>query len=282
MGPELVATTVVAARPAAVSGEAARTLQRARCAQLRRRYPFASEVLTLFEALLDVWSTPACSGRIYSTVSQASLATHAAESVMPLVIDATLAHGPQALATAVSERFVNANLVEIATRWLSDDELLPIDRYLARASLQPLLENLCSAGALAPAFDREPVADDLHCPRCAARPQLAFFELSGEALVSGPRRLLCARCSHAWIAQRLTCASCGEQAGAQLPVFREKETFPHIRVDACESCRRYVLTIDLKKDPLAVPLVDELAALPLDLYAQERGYTKIVPNLMGN
>ena len=30
-----------------------------------------------------------------------------------------------------------------------------------------------------------------------------------------------------------------------------------------------------------MPVVDELVALPLDLYAQERGFTKIMPNLMG-
>jgi hypothetical protein len=28
-------------------------------------------------------------------------------------------------------------------------------------------------------------------------------------------------------------------------------------------------------------VVDELAALPLDLVARERGFTKIIPNLMG-
>ena len=33
--------------------------------------------------------------------------------------------------------------------------------------------------------------------------------------------------------------------------------------------------------PRAVPEVDELVALPLDLYAGEHGLTKITPNLMG-
>jgi hypothetical protein len=28
-------------------------------------------------------------------------------------------------------------------------------------------------------------------------------------------------------------------------------------------------------------VVDEMAALPLDLYAREHGFTKIIPNLMG-
>jgi len=30
-----------------------------------------------------------------------------------------------------------------------------------------------------------------------------------------------------------------------------------------------------------VPVVDELAAIPLDLYAREQGFSKITPNLMG-
>jgi FdhE protein len=52
-------------------------------------------------------------------------------------------------------------------------------------------------------------------------------------------------------------------------------------VDACDACRRYMLAVDLRKDAAAVPLVDELAAIPLDLFAKERGLTKVVPNLMG-
>ena len=57
--------------------------------------------------------------------------------------------------------------------------------------------------------------------------------------------------------------------------------FPHLRIDGCETCSHYVLTVDLDRDGRAVPLVDEIAAIPLDLYAKERGMSKIVPNLMG-
>ena len=79
----------------------------------------------------------------------------------------------------------------------------------------------------------------------------------------------------------MTCASCGETAGAKMPILSDVDHFPHVRIDACEICRRYLLTIDLRKDPRAVPLVDELVALPLDLAAAERGYSKISRNLMG-
>jgi formate dehydrogenase maturation protein FdhE len=37
----------------------------------------------------------------------------------------------------------------------------------------------------------------------------------------------------------------------------------------------------MARDPHAVPEVDELAGLPLDLYAADEGLTKITPNLMG-
>jgi len=57
--------------------------------------------------------------------------------------------------------------------------------------------------------------------------------------------------------------------------------FPHMRADGCWTCSRYLLSIDVGRDAQAVPAVDELAAIPLDLYAKERGMTKIMPNLMG-
>jgi len=124
-------------------------------------------------------------------------------------------------------------------------------------------------------------------------------------LATGPRFLACARCAASWGYPRLTCAGCGEDSSARLQIFsehgttsgergsvvrglpgdgaarREDAVFPHMRIEACESCRRYILGIDLATDPAAVPLVDEMAAVPLDLYARERGFSKITTNLMG-
>jgi FdhE protein len=64
-------------------------------------------------------------------------------------------------------------------------------------------------------------------------------------------------------------------------VARRDAVFPHMRIEACETCHRYVLNVDQQADPKAVPVVDELSAVPLDLYARDRGFTKITPNLMG-
>jgi FdhE protein len=106
----------------------------------------------------------------------------------------------------------------------------------------------------------------------------------------------------------MTCPGCGEDSSSRLPIFSEEGTasgergsvvrglegrlgdhraaagkpvFPHIRIEGCDTCRRYLLSVDIAADSAAVPVVDELAALPLDLYARERGFSKIIPNLMG-
>ena len=66
----------------------------------------------------------------------------------------------------------------------------------------------------------------------------------------------------------------------QAPIYTA-EAFPHIRVECCDRCQIYIKSIDLTKNGLAEPLVDELSSLPLDLRAQEHGYSKLYPNLLG-
>ena len=49
----------------------------------------------------------------------------------------------------------------------------------------------------------------------------------------------------------------------------------------CATCKHYIKGVDLTRLGLAVPLVDEIAAAPLDVWAHEHGYTKIELNLVG-
>ena len=53
------------------------------------------------------------------------------------------------------------------------------------------------------------------------------------------------------------------------------------RQESCETCKGYLHVVDLERDPAAIPEVDELAGLPLDLWAVENGYHKLQPNLAG-
>jgi formate dehydrogenase maturation protein FdhE len=54
-----------------------------------------------------------------------------------------------------------------------------------------------------------------------------------------------------------------------------------MRVEACDSCGKYLKSVDLTLNWDAEPVVDELASTPLDVIAHEHGYVKIAPNLAG-
>jgi FdhE protein len=76
------------------------------------------------------------------------------------------------------------------------------------------------------------------------------------------------------------CPNCGEESIDKLPVYTAAD-FEHVRVEACDTCKVYLKSVDLTKDGHAVPVVDELATIPLNAWAEERGYSKLFPNLLG-
>jgi Protein involved in formate dehydrogenase formation len=265
-----------------------------RAEELRARHPFAAEVLTLYLALLAAQEHAWGAAR-ESPPHPDELPRWAAARALPGVIEATVAAGPAALAEAVRSRRTEADH-DASAGWLAGAELDPVARYLARASLAPVLEALGerAGSACAPARGGE---GGVRCPCCGGRPQLSYVASSGESLVSGPRSLLCVRCGTSWSCSRSTCPACGETDDARLVVHAEAWTgrasgngdgdcagrpvFPHLRIAGCATCDRYLIEIDMERDGRAVPEVDELAALPLDLYAADHGLTKVTPNLMG-
>jgi formate dehydrogenase accessory protein FdhE len=110
-----------------------------------------------------------------------------------------------------------------------------------------------------------------HIPLCAVlRPE-------GEG---AKRFLLCAVCATEWEFNRIRCPACGNDDKDTLPVYTSDQ-FPHIRLEACDACHTYLKSIDLTKNGLAVPEVDEIAAVALDLWAADKGYTKLRVNLLG-
>lgn len=143
--------------------------------------------------------------------------------------------------------------------------------FFARCLLQPYTEYLASRrdialGVVQPA-----------CPFCDHKPVAAVLRGEGDG---GKRTLVCSLCSTEWDFRRLLCPNCGEERETQLPVYTAQD-FPHVRIEACDSCHTYIKAVDLTKNGLAVPVVDELATVALNLWAEQHGYAKLQLNLLG-
>jgi FdhE protein len=186
-----------------------------------------------------------------------------------------LAQAAASLRAAGEERWA----ILLEGLWRLDDEAAEdveaptaAEALLVWTHLQPYAEHL--------ADHTEPL--EVHgtpsvCPLCASLPQVGVLRPQGDG---GKRSLICSLCAHEWDFRRIVCAACGEESVEKLPVYVAEE-LPHVRVEACDTCHSYIKTIDLTKDGRAVPVVDELAAIPLSLWAAEKGYVKVSGNLLG-
>lgn len=146
------------------------------------------------------------------------------------------------------------------------------DRFLAWIFLQPYAEYLADS--------RQPA--QLHgtpstCPLCGAKPLVGVLRPEGDG---AKKSLVCMLCAHEWAFRRIYCPACGEEREPQMAFYSAPE-IAHVRVDVCDTCHTYLKSVDLTKMGLAVPIVDEIATIPLDLWAREHGYEKLQINLLG-
>ena len=171
----------------------------------------------------------------------------------------------------------SASWVELLTAWWAaggEAEHGPNAhlQFCARAFLEPYAEYL-AGHTEPPVIEVTPSV----CPVCGAKPQTGVLRPEGD----GTRRtLVCSLCATEWNYGRIGCPACGEGSETNLAIYIAEE-LKHVRVEACEKCHAYIKTVDLSKDGHAVPVVDEMAAVPLDLWAAEKGYKKLQPNLLG-
>lgn len=192
------------------------------------------------------------------------------------LLDEVARHGPAPLA-ADARRLIDSGATatedQLKRYWRDRAD----DDFFAKALAQPYGRCLADRG-IAIARTAADAAPN-RCPQCGGAPQVSILEAAAPDL-GGSRSLLCATCLACWPFARVRCPFCGEQDERQLGYFHAPE-FDHVRVDACQRCRRYIKTIDLGRLGLADPLVDELAAAPLDAWARDHDYRKIELNLVG-
>ena len=177
------------------------------------------------------------------------------------------------------------DLVKLTTAVLQDDaEVIegvandldvpvPVVQALTKLSLQPSL--LASVQAVA---QRTAINDWQYgyCPVCGGLPAMAA--LVGE---EGKREALCSFCGHFWQLPRLMCPFCSTDKQEDLRYFHG-EGDDLYRVYVCEQCRGYLKVMDTREGGDARTLaVDDVASGHLDLLAEEEGYQRKAPRLLG-
>jgi len=115
--------------------------RRRRTANLRGRHAFARDLLDFYGAVLGV-QEQAYQEAISARPSAGDLVAYVAEMVVPAVADVSVAAGPARLRDAVAARLETSDPREIVAAWIGGEEQVMVDRFLARASLGPVLEAL--------------------------------------------------------------------------------------------------------------------------------------------
>jgi FdhE protein len=169
-------------------------------------------------------------------------------------------------ATAHARNLMKAEL----EREIAPSDEPTAERFFSLALLQPAAEYLARQCPHVPHSGNR-------CPVCNALPQLAFLRQEGDG---GKRSLQCSLCLTEWEYLRVLCPWCGETDKEKLPRYSADEC-KYVRVEACDTCKRYLKSVDLTVEGHAVPMVDEIALAALDVWAAEHGYLKIAQNLLG-
>ena len=173
---------------------------------------------------------------------------------------AALAASAQQLSNASAESWLGL-LREYWSAGAPDDAINAFEQFLPRAFLQPCAELLALRSAKA-----DLPFGNSRCPLCNSKAAPGH---------SSPGRR--------WREKILVMFVLPSRVGISKNYLRHlrrrnrnkaarlcRGTVPDIRVEACDTCKYYLRTIDLTKDGNAVALVDDPAAIPLSLSARHR------------
>ncbi|MFN3486013.1 MAG: formate dehydrogenase accessory protein FdhE, partial [Planctomycetota bacterium] len=210
-----------------------------RASELQREWPFAADLLGFYRALAAV---------------QRDLSRLDRSEALVRLVAWIAERAPVALAAQA-----RAWKPDPVRCWLEEESRSHAPGGCARNCPSPLYHFLRDALGQAFAVGRR-VADPARAelrgesPCCAAPPVASILREDREAGALR-RTLLCGRCAHEWNFPRLLCPQCREERPEKLPRYGAAE-IPWVRIEACDSCRRYLKAIDLSKNPAAEPLVD--------------------------
>lgn len=218
-------------------------------------FPYdAKQAYALMDELLDILK--GTDGQAGVAAAHVAEALKSGELTTEAAIQAFLAED-DAFFTAWGERMPDAPRVLL---------------FLVQSSLAPSFEAV--AKALAQHHEMDTPWSHQHCPVCGSLPLMA--ELRDKP---GFRYACCSQCRTRYRIPRLACAFCGETDAEKLSYFTAEDE-PGFRVEVCQSCKLYIKSADFRElDKVALPVIDDLESLSLDILAGNEGYKR--PTLSG-
>jgi FdhE protein len=138
---------------------------------------------------------------------------------------------------------------------------------LAQNALKPALREWCRQ--LTPLASGVPWNKGV-CFVCGAAPTLAELQGNDQA-----KHLRCGSCGADWQSPRVQCVHCGNEDHTTLRYLYDERNREKTRIEVCDRCRGYLKVISsFAPTPADMLAIEDLATLPLDYIAEERGYVR--------
>jgi len=119
------------------------------------------------------------------------------------------------------------------------------------------------------------------CPLCGSPPGMAIVDTT-ERERDAQRYLSCCFCGYRWLFDRSSCPACGNNRPERFGFFTEGSPCEGgTRAVSCEECKTYIKTVYIRyqgdgKVPADLEMdIEDVVTLPLDIIADQRGYTSI-------
>lgn len=114
------------------------------------------------------------------------------------------------------------------------------------------------------------------CPVCGSPPVASVVRSGGAE--QGLRYLVCSLCASEWHVVRIKCTACASTENVSL-LFIEGSN-DAVRAECCDDCKTYLKIFYLDRDNRLDSIADDLATLALDMLVDDKGFTRIGPNLL--
>lgn len=115
--------------------------------------------------------------------------------------------------------------------------------------------------------------DPAKCPVCDQYVSLTMIDIDNR------RHMVCTLCGHSEEITRIGCSYCLHKNPERIKILVDEDD---IRVELCELCKSYIKSFkDEVYRRFRDPNLIDVMSLPLDVVAQERGFTRRSPNAIG-